>query len=274
MKTIVITGGTDGMGRALAQIFLERGDQVVIVGRDERKGRDFLDAATGIGVRERATFIAADLSLVGENQRLVERIATDFPAVDALVLCARHYRATRLETGEGREHGFALFYLSRFVLSHGLLGNLEKAESPVVVNFCGPGADFGEIRWDDLELARDYHGNTAMVQGGKLNDLLGVAFAAHHPGARTRYVLYGPGMVSTSFSGEYDAESAAHVAYAKANGRSVADGIAPAVALVDSPPAEPLSAFNADTPVSLAGRSFDRSDAMRLHALTSELLRR
>lgn len=177
MKTIVITGGTDGMGRALAQIFLERGDQVVIVGRDERKGRDFLDAATGIGVRERATFIAADLSLVGENQRLVERIATDFPAVDALVLCARHYRATRLETGEGREHGFALFYLSRFVLSHGLLGNLEKAESPVVVNFCGPGADFGEIRWDDLELARDYHGNTAMVQGGKLNDLLGVAFA-------------------------------------------------------------------------------------------------
>lgn len=34
MKTLVITGGTDGMGKAIAGTYLDRGDTVVIVGRD------------------------------------------------------------------------------------------------------------------------------------------------------------------------------------------------------------------------------------------------
>lgn len=274
MKTIVISGGTDGMGRALALTYLNRGDNVVIIGRNPEKGKAFLDAAAETGPRSRAFFIRADLGLVSENKKVIEEITTRFPVVDALVLCARHFRSTRLETAEGLENTFALEYLSRFLLSHGLAESLERADRPVVMNVSGPGVPMGEIHWDDPGLERGYSGVAAQMQGGRANDLLGVAFAARHAAGRIRYVLLNPGSVSTSFSGEYDAATAAHVEAMKGTGRPVEEGIAPIIAAIDNPPAEPLSAYVQGEPISLRHKSFDKDAAARLHDLTHKLLSR
>ncbi|QKW40549.1 hypothetical protein HUT06_20820 [Actinomadura sp. NAK00032] len=209
------------MGRALARTRLDRGDTVIVVGRDAAK------AAALPG----AEFIAADLSLVGENLRVLERINTRHPAVDALVLCARYFRSDRFVTAEGVEGTFALEYLSRFLLSHGL------GEPGVIVNVSGPGVPMGRLHWDDLMLEHGYDGVAAQMQAGRANDLLGVAYAARHAGTRTRYVLINPGPVATSFAGQYDAATAAHVAALKRSGRPVRDGVKPIAARIDAPPA-------------------------------------
>ncbi|SDI79762.1 SDR family NAD(P)-dependent oxidoreductase [Nonomuraea jiangxiensis] len=252
-KTLLITGGTDGMGRALARTYLERGDTVVIVGRDRSK------ALPG------ATFIPADLSLISENQRVIETVNAEFPAVDVLVLCARYFRTNRFVTADGVEGTFALDYLSRFLLSHGLNG------PGLIVNVSGPGQPTNLIRWHDPMLERAYDGVTAQFQAGKANDLLGVEFAARH-GGRTRYVLMHPGGVSTSLAGEYDAATAAHVAALKRNGLPVEEGIKPIVALIDEPPAEPLSAWVRERRISVTTPAFDRQAASRLHDLTLKLI--
>ncbi|GAA2785152.1 hypothetical protein GCM10010470_19060 [Saccharopolyspora taberi] len=256
---MVITGGTDGIGRALALAHLERGDNVLVVGRDPEKGKEF-----GTG------FLAADLSLVRENRAVVAEVEARFPELDVLVLCARHYLSARRETAEGFEHNFALFYLSRFLLSHGLSGSLEKAANPVVMNVAGPGADLSAVRWDDLGSTRDYDGAAAMTQAGKLNDLLGVSFAERAD--RTRYVLFHPGVVATSFSGEYDGPTAAHVEAMKRSATPVETAVWPIVERIDDPPAEPLSAFVRDRRIDVHGVSFDRRAAARLHDRTLELL--
>ncbi|MGW7517309.1 SDR family NAD(P)-dependent oxidoreductase [Streptomyces sp. NPDC054796] len=283
MKTVVISGGTDGMGRALAHARLRRGDSVVIVGRDEGKGQAFLADAAAMGAGARAYFVAADLSLVAENRRVLAELAEGFPVVDALVLCARHFRSDRLETAEGLENTFALEYLSRFLLSHGLAGALARAAAPLVVNVSGPGIPVGRVRWEDPLFTRGYDGVAAQMQGGRANDLLGVAFAegygAHATapdtgGARARYVLLDPGAVATSFSGRYDAATAAHVAELKRRGKPVEQGIVPIDALIDAPPAEPLSAFAETRRIGLEHPSFDKGDARRLHDLTLGLLAR
>ncbi|MGN9840848.1 SDR family NAD(P)-dependent oxidoreductase [Nonomuraea sp. H19] len=252
MKTVVITGGTDGMGKALARTYVERGDTVVTVGRDPRK------AVPG------AAFIPADLSLISENRRVIEQINAAYPAVDALVLCARYFRTSRFVTAEGVEGTFALDYLSRFLLSHGL------NRPGVIVNVSGPGQPDGRIHWDDLMLQRGYSGVTAQFQAGKANDLLGVAFAAR--GRRTRYVLIHPGSVSTGVAGQYDATTAPHAEALKRYGMPVEEGIKPIVARLDDPPAEPLSAFIRERRLGLDLPSFDRRAAERLHELTSELI--
>jgi NAD(P)-dependent dehydrogenase (short-subunit alcohol dehydrogenase family) len=271
LKSVVITGGTDGIGRALADEHLNRGNAVLVVGQNQAKGEAFLATARAQGAQERAHFVPADLSLVSENERVLGVIGRTFPVVDLLVLCARYHRAVRTETAEGLESNFALFYLSRFLLGHGLAPALAQAETPIVLNVAGPGS-FAEIPWDDLQLRRHYVGTGALGLGGRLNDLLGAGFAVAHPGSPVRYVLVHPGVTATSFAGEYDSAGTAAIAGLKAMGKSVSQAVHEILPTLDDPPAEPLSAFSEGVRLSVRNRAFDPAQAARLQAVTEALL--
>jgi PPOX class probable F420-dependent enzyme len=271
-KRVVITGGTDGMGRAVALDRLRRGDEVAIVGRDADKGAAFLDVAARAGAGGRAHFVHADLATVAGTRAAIAEIRSLFPAVDALVLCARHYRSTRAVTEEGVESNFALFYLSRYLMSYEMTDLLDAAEAPIIVNVAGPGASDEKIRWHDLQFEHDYHGRAAMMHGGPLNDLLGVGYADEAPSHRVRYALLSPGTVSTSFSGEYDAATAAQIEAVRALATPVQVGIQPILALLDRPPAASISAWSRHEPIPLTGPNFDVTAARRLRAETERLL--
>ncbi|MEU3528127.1 SDR family NAD(P)-dependent oxidoreductase [Streptomyces sp. NPDC038707] len=273
MKTIVVTGGTSGIGQAIAHTCLGRGDHVVVIAPDPAKGRKFLDTAHRAGAADRAVFIEADLSLVSENRRVIAEIEDRFAVVDALVLCARYFRSRRTVTSEGIEHNLALYYLSRYLLGHGLADVMNKAGKPVVVNIAGPGVGTPGIHWDDLGLERGYDGWTAMAQGGRLNDLLGVSFAEAGSTRRARYVLLFPGGTRTGFAGEFDAATAAHIEQMKRAAQPVECTVPPILDIIDAPPREPLSAFVEGAPLRLLGPAFDKDAAARLDGITRQLLR-
>ncbi|MFI7640814.1 SDR family NAD(P)-dependent oxidoreductase [Nonomuraea sp. NPDC049400] len=91
MRTIVVSGGTSGIREGLAHAHLDRGDQVVVIGSDPAKGTKLLTTAQTKDAGDRVFFLCPDLSLVSENQRVIEEIGTRFAQVDALVLCARYF---------------------------------------------------------------------------------------------------------------------------------------------------------------------------------------
>ncbi|MET8800725.1 SDR family NAD(P)-dependent oxidoreductase [Nocardia sp. NPDC004568] len=273
MKTVVITGGTDGMGKALALTYLRRGDQVVIIGTSAAKGQAVLDAAGTFGGGARIEFIRADLSLVAENRRVIEQIAATYPVVDVLVLGAWFYRAARFVTSEGFEANFALFYLSRYLFGHGLVEQMEASDAPVILDLAGPGGDLAGIRWDDLQFARAYDADAVMRQCGKLSDLLAVGFTRRHPDSRIRYVLLHPGLTATGFTGQYDAASAELVAGMRERGQPVEAALTRILRHLDHPPTAPLSAFMQDNRIDVYGEPFDHEAADRLAYLTTTLLR-
>ncbi|MGW0249132.1 SDR family NAD(P)-dependent oxidoreductase [Nocardia goodfellowii] len=273
MKTVVISGGTDGMGKALALTYLRRGDQVVVIGTNAAKGQAVLDAATDLDARSRVEFIQADLSSVDRTRRVIDRITATHHSVDALVLGARYFRATRSVTTEGFEANFALFYLSRYLLGHGLVAQLEQADAPVILDLSGPGGDLSRIRWDDLQFAHAYNPDEVMGQCGKLSDLLAVAFTRRYPLTPIRYVLLHPGLTATGFTGEYDAATAELVARMRQQGQPVEAALHRILRHLDHPPTAPLSAFMQDNPVDVHSAPFDPAAADRLSALTAELLR-
>jgi NAD(P)-dependent dehydrogenase (short-subunit alcohol dehydrogenase family) len=273
VKTVVITGGTDGIGRALAQTYLERGDQVAVVGTSQAKGDAFLAAAGGLRARDRAWFLQADLGLIEENTRLVDRLSAQFDSLDVLVLGARFHRSARVETRDGFEANFALFYLSRYLLSHGLVSSLSRSDSAVILNFGAAGLT-GPPRWDDLQLSRHYHGVAAMGQAGRLNDLLAVDFVDRYPHPNVRYVINHPGVVSTSFAGEYDhtPETAAEVAQLRVTGKTIDTAVKHIVPFLDSAGPARLTAVYEGTVVPLHPETWSLTDARRLHDVTRQLL--
>ncbi|WP_198036970.1 SDR family NAD(P)-dependent oxidoreductase [Nocardia sp. BMG51109] len=199
-RTYVITGGTDGIGAAVARTLFRRGDHVVVIGTDPaeaaRLAREAHDS-TGS-----ADFLPADLSLVSDTQRVVRALTESYAVIDGVILCARYFQTYRRQTPEGFEHNFALFYLSRVLISYGLVPALEKSDHPVVVNVAGPGNDT-PIDWDDLQCARNYNGVHTMFVTGRYNDLLGVAFAQHHGTGPIRYVLFHPLTTSCRHSSRF-----------------------------------------------------------------------
>ncbi|WP_113704900.1 SDR family NAD(P)-dependent oxidoreductase [Nonomuraea lactucae] len=245
-RTIVITGGTSGIGLALARHYTERGDRVVAVGSGEAGGRRLLREAPG------ATFVQADLSSVRRTGDLVERLRGEYPSIDALVLGAFRYNLKRAETGEGFEHTFALYVINRWLMAEGLRPSLEQATAePVIVNLCGVGGiRSGTIQWDDLQATRRYRPFAVTMRGARANELLGAAFAGGARGGRTRYVLYNPLFVATGLFEPFRQPVRGAVRLLSALfAQPAAEAVPPIAALLDRPPSRPLSAFRKGAPV-------------------------
>src|SRR5271154_1303442 len=87
-KIAIVTGGTQGLGAAVASLFAERGAAgIVICGRNEAKGRakaDEIKQATSAAVE----FVGADLSKLEDCARIVDACDRAFSRVDALVNAA------------------------------------------------------------------------------------------------------------------------------------------------------------------------------------------
>ncbi|MGW5715159.1 SDR family NAD(P)-dependent oxidoreductase [Amycolatopsis sp. NPDC003865] len=269
MRTFVITGGTDGMGRGLGLHYLERGDRVIAVGSSDSKGARFLAAAADLGAAERATFVQADLSTTAGVREVVDRMPE---VIDVLVLAAQRFRSERVETADGLESTFALGYLSRYLLGHHLFDRLERADAPLVLNIAAPGAP-GKMRWDDLQMRTGYSSMRAATQTARRNDLLGRSFTQIHPDARTRYVVYGPGFVATGM-GESMTQPmrTLYKGLTRLFAAPVAKAIAPMIKLIDNRPAAALTVFNQDKPFPIAGPAFDPANAERLHRATADLV--
>lgn len=271
-RTVVISGGTDGMGRALAMARAGRGDQVVVLGSDPAKGRRLLADADRIGAGERVEFLQADLSGVAATRGVVERILRRHEVVDALCLFANRQAPRRTTTEEGLERTFALYYLSRYLLGHGLTPALRRAASPVIVNVAGVGVTKGRIHWDDLQLERRYGTVAAQLQAGRANDLLGVAFAAQQDNP-IRYVLYHPGFTRSGDLSPLPAPVRVLLRVAaRLAARPVEQAVAPIHGFLDHPPAAALSAIDRDVTLPLTLETLDPANARRLLDVTRRLL--
>jgi NAD(P)-dependent dehydrogenase (short-subunit alcohol dehydrogenase family) len=162
-RTVLVTGATDGLGRAIAGELAADGWSVLLHGRDEARGQAALEeirARTGNGDLR---LYLADLASLDEVRQLADAVTRGEQRLDVLVNNAGiGGSGARRESRDGHELRFAVNYLAGYALTRRLLGLLRESAPARIVNVASAGQtaiDFG-----DVMLERDYDGWDAYRQ--------------------------------------------------------------------------------------------------------------
>lgn len=192
-KCVLISGGTSGIGLAAAEQFLAGGACVVLVGRDEVRGRDALAA---LSAGERALFVSADVGRREDCTRAAEETMRAFGTLDVLVNSAGIYAEGSLEalTEEALDELLTTNVKGTFYLTQAALPYLRTARGAIINvasdaglrgnYFCAAyaatkGAVIAFTRSLALELARDGVRVNAVAPADVLTPLTERQFTPH-----------------------------------------------------------------------------------------------
>ena len=81
-KVALVTGGSDGIGKAIARIFAKEGAKVVVASRNETKGKKALAELHGLG---EATYFKVDVSKSDQVRQMVDGTIQRYGRIDILV---------------------------------------------------------------------------------------------------------------------------------------------------------------------------------------------
>lgn len=172
-QTALITGATDGLGRALGADLATRGATVLIHGRSPSRLKATRAEIRDAAGHDRLWTYRADFSSLEEVRRLAEEVETNHERLDLLVnnagIGAGPRPSVREESAEGYERRFAVNYLAPFLLTRLLLPLLRRSAPSRIVNVASVGQ--AALDFDDVMLEGGYDGSRAYRQS-KLAQIL------------------------------------------------------------------------------------------------------
>lgn len=196
-RVSMVTGGTQGIGRAVSIELARRGDRVIFVGRDLRLGEAVLAELRRAGPSREHAFIPADLSLLRGAAHAADAVLDRTDRLDAAVFCAGILSLLPEWTEEGLERNFVLNYLSRYLLVERLLPQLLAAPSGRVVLVANAGRYPDTLDLDDLQHRKGTRGLHVAGRTQFANDLFAVDLAERMRGTTLEVTCVFPGVTRT-----------------------------------------------------------------------------
>lgn len=158
-KTALITGATDGIGKATARRFLSAGWEVVIVGRSPARCEATVEELRAMNAG-RVSALVGDLTLMSEVKRVADSFLAAHRRLDFLLLNANTIVQSRVVTSEGFESNFALGHWGRALLLQLVDGTLAATPGSQALTVVG--RDTERPAFDDLSLAQGYTARSAL----------------------------------------------------------------------------------------------------------------
>ena len=155
---VLVTGGTNGMGKGVAQVLAGIDDQlheIIILCRSKERGEATIKELEATTKNNKISMVLCDLTKLSEVRNAIKEIHSQHEFLDGLFVNAGlGYAAKRIETEDGLDPHFQVNYLSQFMLTLNLLDLLEKSEfgGRVIFNV----TEGGEIFWDDMQMKKKW----------------------------------------------------------------------------------------------------------------------
>lgn len=160
MKTALITGATDGIGKATAKKLLAEGWKVVILGRNPNKCEETVSELEKIS--KEVSAIVCDLSIMKNVNKAIDAFLSENTRLDFLLLNANSIANERMITQEGNEQNFAVGYLSRALMIERFQEILEKTPNTQILSVVG--MDYSRIDFEDLTIEKDFTGRKGLTR--------------------------------------------------------------------------------------------------------------
>jgi len=273
-RTVLVTGGTAGIGRATALGLATMGAHLAITGRDQERTEGAAREIRAAGGGQVDVFVA-DLSSQSEVRRLAEEVLQSLSRIDVLVNNVGGYWNTRHVTADGLEHTFALNHLAPFLITNLLLDRLKQSAPARVVTVSSNAQAMGRIDFDDLHGERSYSGARAYDQSKLANVLFTYELARRLPATSVTANALHPGVVSTSFGAEDPGRvQRLLVPFIRPFMKAPAQGAATSIHVASAPGLELVTGryFAKGKPKRSSKRSYDEAAAARLWQVSADLV--
>ncbi|MEJ0024548.1 MAG: SDR family oxidoreductase [Rhizomicrobium sp.] len=210
-KTIVVTGGTSGIGEVAAIRLAQQGARIVLVARDRARADATLAKLKTANPAAAHTVHLADLSAIAEMKRVAGEIAAAEPAIDVLINNAGAVFTTRQESVDGLEMTFAVNHMAYFVVTNVLLPNLKATSGARIVSTASTAHRAAKLDFADLQLKKGFstfraYGNSKLCnilftrELARRLDVTGVTANCLHPGGvNTRFGSNNGGVTGVLF---------------------------------------------------------------------------
>ena len=273
-RSVLVTGGTGGIGKATAIGLAALGARVGITGRDQARTEAAAAAIRAAPGSPAVDAFAADMSAQAGVRRLAAQVLDTYPRLDVLVNNAGGFWAHRHVTADGLEHTFALNHLAPFLLTSLLLDRLTASAPARIVTVSSAAHARGRIDFADLQGERNYSGQRAYSQSKLANVMFTYELARRLAGTGVTATVLHPGVVRTSFGTEDQAAYlAVMIRVARLVMKTPAQGAGTSIYLASSPEVEGITGryYANRKPKTSSKASYDTTAAVRLWQASADL---
>ena len=272
-RVVLITGATNGIGRATAEALAAAGATVVVHGRSREKAEAAAhDVAEKTGHRG-VEAIVADFGELDQVRRMAAEFRARHGRLHVLVNNAGLVAFDRRATHDGFESHFAVNHLAPFLLTNLLLETLTAGAPARIVTVSSALHARGRIDFADLQAKRRYGGVSAYANSKLANVLFTTELARRLQGSGVTANCLHPGVVATGLANDNKGLFALGWRVAKNFMISPEKGARTSVFLAESPEVEGVSGryFDDCREVSPAAAAREEETARRLWQVSEEL---
>jgi NAD(P)-dependent dehydrogenase (short-subunit alcohol dehydrogenase family) len=199
-RVVLVTGSTDGIGRATARALAAGGMKVIVHGRTKPRVDAALAALRDELPGAELEGVSFDLGSLAAVRRGAEQILARLPALHVVINNAGIFADERVITDDGIELTFAVNHVAPFLLTELLLPRLEAsaASQPSrVIGLASVAHTRGRIHLDDLTLAKGWTGYAAYAMSKLANVMHAISLAERHVADKLVAYSVHPGVIST-----------------------------------------------------------------------------
>jgi retinol dehydrogenase 12 len=276
-SVVLITGATNGIGKATAERLAGLGASVVIHGRDQVKINSMVNEIKGRTGSKKIDGIRADLSSLKDVKNMAEEFKTRFNRLDILINNAGGVFLDETSSRDGFEITFAVNYLSHFLLTVELLDLLKKSRPSRIIHVSSEAHRFlGSVNLDKVSVPGFYKGFSAYSAAKICINLFAFELAARLMDSGVDSNALHPGVVRTGFG--FNTKNSFFRALMRIFGLFIItpeQGSDTSVFLASSMDVKGVTGkyFNKSKPAPVSKNSLDKAAGMRLWEITESLLK-